>query len=95
MRGGNGDTWLDRLSTEESAGALRRIRQIVNQSDGAASTPRWQRSTYPTVSNAVEVLKVGGAWGLRDSSDPDGERLVFAESSWQAFIAAVKEGQFD
>lgn len=93
MRGGNGDTWLDRLSTEESAGAMRRIRQIVHQQDGP--TPRWERSKYPTVSNAVEVLKVGGARGVRDSSNPDGERLVFAESSWQAFIAAVREGQFD
>lgn len=95
MRGGNGDTWLDGLSTEEAAGALRRIRQIVHQPDGAAVTPRWERSKYPTVSNAVEVLKVGGARGVRDSSNPDGERLVFAESSWQAFIAAAKEGQFD
>lgn len=91
MRGGNGDTWLDGLSTEEAAGALKRIRELVNQ----PATSRWQRSSYPTVSNAVEVLKVGGARGLRDSSNPDGERLVFAESSWQAFIAAVKEGQFD
>ncbi|WP_084964738.1 DUF397 domain-containing protein [Thermoactinospora rubra] len=32
---------------------------------------------------------------LRDSKDPEGPRLYFTESEWQAFLLGVKDGDFD
>jgi Domain of unknown function (DUF397) len=32
---------------------------------------------------------------LRDSKNPDGGTLVFDEHEWSAFIAGVKDGEFD
>jgi hypothetical protein len=32
---------------------------------------------------------------LRDSKNPDGATLVFDEHEWSAFIAGVKDGEFD
>jgi Domain of unknown function (DUF397) len=32
---------------------------------------------------------------MRNSRFPDGPELVFTEAEWNAFIAGVKEGEFD
>ncbi|HUC56550.1 MAG TPA: DUF397 domain-containing protein [Streptosporangiaceae bacterium] len=32
---------------------------------------------------------------LRDSKDPDGPKLAFTTAEWDAFIAGVKDGEFD
>jgi hypothetical protein len=32
---------------------------------------------------------------MRDSRDPSGPRLAFTTSEWDAFIAGVKDGEFD
>ncbi|MFD7450867.1 DUF397 domain-containing protein [Kitasatospora sp. NPDC059827] len=32
---------------------------------------------------------------VRDSKDPDGPRLNFSPTSWQAFIIAIRAGEFD
>jgi hypothetical protein len=32
---------------------------------------------------------------LRDSKDPSGPTLAFTTSEWDAFIAGVKDGEFD
>jgi hypothetical protein len=32
---------------------------------------------------------------VRDSKDPGGPRLAFTTSEWDAFIAGVKDGEFD
>ena len=32
---------------------------------------------------------------MRDSKDPDGPRLAFTTTEWEAFIAGVKDGEFD
>ena len=32
---------------------------------------------------------------MRDSKDPDGPVLAFTEDEWRAFIAGVKDGEFD
>ncbi|MFF1788701.1 DUF397 domain-containing protein [Kitasatospora sp. NPDC058243] len=31
---------------------------------------------------------------VRDSKDPDGPTLAFPTAAWQAFVAAVHEGEF-
>ncbi|GAA0914550.1 DUF397 domain-containing protein [Nonomuraea longicatena] len=32
---------------------------------------------------------------LRDSKDPQGPRLFFTSSEWDAFLLGVKDGEFD
>lgn len=32
---------------------------------------------------------------LRDSKDPNGPKLAFATVEWDAFIAGVRDGEFD
>jgi hypothetical protein len=32
---------------------------------------------------------------LRDSKDPNGPKLAFTTSEWDAFVAGVKDGEFD
>ncbi|MEU7896422.1 DUF397 domain-containing protein [Nonomuraea sp. NPDC049152] len=32
---------------------------------------------------------------LRDSKDPDGPRLFFTETEWEAFRLGMKDGEFD
>jgi hypothetical protein len=32
---------------------------------------------------------------LRDGSDPDGPVLVFTPAEWEAFVAGVRDGEFD
>lgn len=95
MRGGDTDQWLDSLSGAEFTGAMRRVREIVASN---AADARWGKSshaTFETRGNTVEVLRVGGARGVRDTRDPDGARLVFTERAWQEFVAGVKAGEFD
>ena len=30
-----------------------------------------------------------------DAGDPDGDKLYFTESEWEAFVLGVKDGEFD
>jgi hypothetical protein len=32
---------------------------------------------------------------MRDGSDPDGPVLVFTPAEWEAFVAGVRDGEFD
>jgi len=32
---------------------------------------------------------------MRDAKNPDGPVLAFTEAEWRAFIAGVKDGEFD
>ncbi len=32
---------------------------------------------------------------MRDSKNPDGPVLAFTEAEWRAFVAGVKDGEFD
>ena len=43
----------------------------------------------------VEVADLAAAVAVRDSKDPDGPKLVFAPSAWQAFASQVKTGTLD
>lgn len=37
----------------------------------------------------------GPLYVLRDSRDPDGPKLFFTRSEWDAFVGGVKLGEFD
>jgi hypothetical protein len=32
---------------------------------------------------------------IRDGKNPDGPKLIFTPDEWQAFVAGVKDGEFD
>ncbi len=58
----------------------------------------WQKSSFSNGSggNCVETCALpDGGRAVRHSKDPNGPALVFTTAEWQAFIAAVKGGEFD
>jgi uncharacterized protein DUF397 len=55
---------------------------------------RWVKSTRCDSSHCVEVADLGPTTGLRDSKDPE-VHLAFGVAGWSAFIAAVRDGEFD
>jgi len=58
---------------------------------------RWHKSTRSGASgDCVEVAdNLPNVVAVRDTKDPDGGMLVFAQSEWAAFIGGVKAGEFD
>jgi hypothetical protein len=55
----------------------------------------WRKSSLSEFSTCVEVRLVGDRVPLRNSRDPDGPVVVFTAPEWDAFVAAVKLGEFD
>ena len=61
-----------------------------------ASMPQWRKSTYSSDGACVEVAALGpDQVGVRDSKDPHGPTLWFTPAEWQAFLAGVRDGEFD
>ncbi|RZQ64385.1 DUF397 domain-containing protein [Amycolatopsis suaedae] len=59
---------------------------------------RWEKSfaSEPNGGNCVEVnLGVEGLVGVRDTKLPQSPVFVFHTGEWEAFLTAVKAGQFD
>jgi hypothetical protein len=57
----------------------------------------WVKSSFSFANgNCLEVasLPEGGA-GVRDGKDPDGAVLRFTPAEWRAFLAGVRNGEFD
>ncbi|MEW9527365.1 DUF397 domain-containing protein [Microbispora sp. NPDC049125] len=49
-----------------------------------------------TVGNqCVEVALLHDGIAVRDSKNPDGPKLMFTSTEWEAFLDGVKEGEFD
>ena len=49
--------------------------------------PRWRKSSHSGGGNdCVEVAVVSSGTAVRDSKNPDGPRLRFADASWTAFV---------
>jgi hypothetical protein len=58
----------------------------------------WRKSSHSgnNGGNCVEVARnLPGVVAVRDSKDPDGPKLMFGRATWQAFAAAVRDGEFD
>jgi hypothetical protein len=44
----------------------------------------------------VQVNLLGPAWvSVKDGNSPDGPELLFTASEWRAFLAGVRNGEFD
>ncbi|MFI5934904.1 DUF397 domain-containing protein [Actinoplanes sp. NPDC051494] len=57
--------------------------------------PAWRRSSKCANGNCIEVAKVGESYLIRDSSRPDEQPLTFLADEWRAFVAGVKDGEFE
>ncbi|GAA2129772.1 DUF397 domain-containing protein [Actinomadura napierensis] len=57
----------------------------------------WRKSTHSGTGNdtCVEVAGLPGAVAVRDSTDPDGPKLVFGVGAWRAFVRGVSSGGVD
>jgi len=57
----------------------------------------WRKSSYSGgAGNCVEIAgNLPGTVGVRDSKDSAGPVLVFTPGIWRAFVAGVKNGEFD
>jgi Domain of unknown function (DUF397) len=56
----------------------------------------WRKSSHSdSGGHCIEIAEAPGAVAVRDSKDPSGPALVFPVGALQAFIAAVKLGDFD
>jgi hypothetical protein len=58
----------------------------------------WHKSSYSGSNGGgcVEVARnLSDVVAVRDSKDPDGQRLTFSPGDWQAFTARIKAGQLD
>jgi hypothetical protein len=62
--------------------------------DGAS----WRKSSY-SGSNGGGCVEVAvlpdNSRAVRDSKNPDGPKLRFSSAEWQAFIAAVRTGEWE
>lgn len=57
----------------------------------------WRKSSYSSGNgNCVEIASTETAVGVRDSKQGGhGPTLEFSRSEWDAFIRAIKDGEFD
>ncbi len=64
---------------------------------GQVTGARWQKSTYSSQNgNCVEVAELPtGKIAMRNSRDPQGGALVYTRAELAAFVAGVKDGEFD
>ncbi|WP_298181242.1 DUF397 domain-containing protein [Saccharomonospora sp.] len=64
---------------------------------GMFAPGNWRKSfaSEPNGGNCVEVNIAGDKIGVRDTKLPDSPVFVFWPSEWDAFVKAVKAGQFD
>ena len=53
------------------------------------------RAQYNGQGDCVEVAENADIVGVRDSKDRTGPMLVLGHAGWRAFLAAVKDGEFD
>ncbi len=70
------------------------------------SRAAWRKSTR-SGNACVEVIVTNDTLGaahktdetklyvMRDSKNPDGDKLYFTEAEWEAFVLGVKDGEFD
>ncbi|MGW3231997.1 DUF397 domain-containing protein [Kitasatospora sp. NPDC001095] len=58
----------------------------------------WRKSSYSggTGGACIEVAEgFADVTPVRDSKDPSGPALLFPTAAWQAFVTAVRTGEFD
>ena len=60
------------------------------------SSSKYTKSSYSGMVSCVEArLLPDGTIGIRSSNDFAKEPLVFTQPEWRAFLAGVRDGEFD
>ena len=59
------------------------------------ATANWHKSSHSGNNGCVEVARSGDQIAVRDSKDPSGPVLQFTAHEWRAFVAGVRDGEFD
>ena len=59
------------------------------------SAAEWRKSSYSGGNGCVEVARVGDWVALRDDRDRSGAVLVVPVQEWDAFVAGVRDGEFE
>jgi Domain of unknown function (DUF397) len=73
---------MDNFGTDPGADAEAAETVVVTVTDDPAAAPNHKAGS-------------GRLILMRDSKHPDGPVLAFTEAEWRAFIAGVKDGEFD
>lgn len=61
-----------------------------------ASNLRWRKAQRSAGNGAcVEVASFTDMVAVRDSKDPDGPVLTYAQAEWNVFLHSAKAGEFD
>ena len=63
--------------------------------DTTEGSIQWRRSSRCETGGCVEVAHTDGTIAIRDSKDVDGPVLTFSHGEWAAFVAGVRNGEFD
>jgi Domain of unknown function (DUF397) len=64
-------------------------------SNAELSGAKWRKSTASGGDNCAEVAFVAGGVLMRHSHHPSEAVLAFSPSEWTAFLAGVRNGEFD
>lgn len=59
---------------------------------------KWRKARRSNASgNCVEMARLphGGGFAIRNSRDPEGPALIFTPAEMTAFVAGVRDGDFD
>jgi Domain of unknown function (DUF397) len=56
---------------------------------------QWRRSSRCESDTCVEVARIDRTIAIRDAKDVDGPVLIFSAVEWAAFVAGVRNGEFD
>ena len=64
--------------------------------DSEFTDPAWKKSSFSNGGGCVEAAPLGdGLIGVRDSKNPDAGHQVYNAHEWRAFLAGVRNGEFD
>jgi hypothetical protein len=55
----------------------------------------WRKSSRSESNGCLEVAFLDGQIAVRDSKDRSGPVLQFTDREWEAFLAGVRQGEFD
>jgi Domain of unknown function (DUF397) len=66
---------------------------MTSPQEPAPADVQWRKSSHSNAGNqCVEVARIGGGVGVRDSKDPGGGYLTFSPAGWEAFLGRIRRG---